>query len=62
MIYILLSHPVQDFDAWKSIFESDQERASAADIQLIKLLRSKENPNEVSIFCSAQARKPFMVL
>ena len=57
MIYVLLSHPVQDFDTWRPVFDSDQARAAAAGIRNVKLLRGLENPNEVSIFCSVPSKE-----
>ena len=59
MIYAFVSHPVQDYDTWKPVFDSDSARAQAAGIRFIKLLRGLENSNEVSIFCSAPSREEF---
>lgn len=59
MIYAFVSHPVQNFEVWKPVFDSDKARATASGIQFINLLRGKENPNEVSIFCSAPSQEAF---
>ncbi len=53
MIYAILSQTVEDFKTWKPVFESDQPRAAAAGIECVKLLRSLENPNEISVLFSA---------
>ena len=59
MIYALVSHPVQDFAAWKPFFYSDQARVNAAGMRLVKLFRSVDNPNNVSILFSAPSQEVF---
>ena len=59
MIYAFGSHPVQDFDAWKPVFDSDQPRAEAAGIHCVKLFRSLDNPNEVNMLFSATSMEAF---
>lgn len=59
MIYIFGNHPVRDFETWKPIFESDQPRAAAAGIHLVKLLRSVANPNTVHLFFTAPSVEAF---
>lgn len=59
MIYGIASHPVQDFETWKPIFDSDMDRAHANGITFIKLLRSVENPNDVNIFFSVPSKEAF---
>lgn len=63
MIYAFVTHPVQDFDTWKPVFDSDQPRANAAGIHLVHLFRSLDNPNNVSMLFtapSAEALDAFM--
>ncbi len=60
MIYVFGNHPVQDFDTWKPVFDSDQPRAKAADIHLVKLFRSLENPNHVSMLFTVPSKEAFV--
>ena len=53
MIYVLVSHPVQNFETWKPVFDSDQPRVKNAGLTLHNIFRSAENPNDVSILFSA---------
>ncbi len=59
MIHAIVSHPVQNYDVWKPVFDSDAARASAAGIRFVKLLRGLENPNLVTIICSAPSVEGF---
>lgn len=59
MTYVFGNHPVQDFDAWKPVFDSDQARANAAGIHLVKLFRSLENPNSVSMLFTIPSKEAF---
>lgn len=59
MIYALVSHPVQNFEVWKPVFDSDLARASAAGIGFVKLFRGLENSNLVSILCTAPSLEGF---
>ena len=60
MIYVFGNHPVQDFGTWKPFFDSDQPRAKAAGIHLVKLFRSLENPNDVSLLFTAPSKEVFL--
>lgn len=62
MIYVLVSHPIQDFDVWKPVFDSDQPRLNAAGARMVKLFRSLDNPNSVSILFSAPSKEVFDAL
>lgn len=59
MVYVFGTHPVQDFDAWKPVFDSDQARATAAGFQLVHLLRGVENPNLVRIVFAVPSKEAF---
>lgn len=59
MIYGTAFHPVQDFDAWKPVFDTDLNRATAAGVTFIKILRSVEKPNDVTIFFSVPSKEAF---
>lgn len=59
MIYAFGSHPVQNFDTWKPVFDSDQPRAEAAGIHCVKLFRSIDNPNEVNFLFTAASMEAF---
>ncbi|MFN0213233.1 MAG: hypothetical protein ACKVT2_03180 [Saprospiraceae bacterium] len=59
MIYAIVSHPVQDFEVWKPVFDGDSARATNAGIVIVKLLRGLENPNLVTIVCTAPSLEGF---
>lgn len=59
MIYIFGSHPVQDFNTWKPVFDSDQARATAAGVQLQQLFQDLDNPNNISMLFSAPSKEVF---
>ncbi len=49
MPFVLISHKVADFDNWKPVYDSDQERRESLNIQEVDLFRSAEDPNDVHI-------------
>lgn len=59
MIYAIVSHPVQDYSAWKPVFDSDAARCEAAGVKILNLLRGDENPNLVTIVASAPSKEAF---
>jgi hypothetical protein len=53
MIYIYVSHKVADFNKWKPFFDSDEGARKSFGIELKKLFRSAEDPNDVHILFEA---------
>ena len=47
MTYMLVRNRVADFDAWKSIFDAQDEAGQAAGLRLVNLWRGVEDPNNV---------------
>ncbi len=47
MPFVLIRHKVADFDNWKPIYDSDQERRESLNIKEVDLFRSDEDPNDV---------------
>lgn len=44
---MLARNRVSDFDRWKEVFDSQDERAQAAGLNLVHLWRSMDDPNNV---------------
>ncbi len=59
MIHVLVSHPVQDYAAWKPVFDSSLPMTKAAGINILNVFRGADNLNEVSVFCSAPSAEAF---
>ena len=49
MVYILVSHKIENWDKWKPVFDNDEEERKSYGVNLKKLFRSAQDPNE--IFC-----------
>ena len=52
MAYILVRNKVRDFDAWKTVFDSELHRARDAGLGVERMWRSMEDPNEVFFLLS----------
>ena len=52
MAYMLVRNKVRDFDAWKSVFDAEWDRAGDAGLEVVKLWRSMEDPGEVFFLLS----------
>ena len=47
--YVIVTHPVKDFDAWKKVFdEFEQARKEAGELSAI-VLRHADDPNVISV-------------
>ena len=49
MPHILVHHEVEDFSAWKAVFDEHKPARDAAGFTQLHLLRGAENPNDVVI-------------
>jgi hypothetical protein len=47
MPFAIGRHKVRDFESWKPVFDSDNERREAAGIRVVDLYRSMDDPNDV---------------
>ena len=61
--YVIVTHPVKDFDAWKNVFDQfEQLRKEAGELTAV-VLRHAEAPNVVSVlntWTSVEAAKTFV--
>ena len=61
--YVIVTHPVKDFDAWKNVFDQfEQLRKEAGELTAV-VLRHAEDPNVVSVlntWTSVEAAKTFV--
>ena len=61
--YVIVTHPVKDFDAWKKVFdEFEQARKEAGELSAI-VLRHADDPNVISVlntWTSVDAAKAFL--
>ena len=61
--YVIVTHPVKDFDAWKNVFDQfEQLRKEAGELTAVGL-RHAEDPNVVSVlntWTSVEAAKTFV--
>ena len=61
--YVIVTHPVKDFDAWKNVFDQfEQLRKEAGELTAV-VLRHQEDPNVVSVlntWTSVEAAKTFV--
>ena len=46
-------HEVQDYDAWRTKFDEDEEKRAGMGMRTIDVHRSAANPNEVCIIIEA---------
>ena len=53
-MHILVQHEVEDFDAWKKVYDDDTPARTEAGLEEIQLLRGYDNPNWVVILMSAK--------
>ena len=63
MVHVILTHEVQDFNNWKTLFDEGEAMRSAAGIKTGDVYRSIENSNLVVVmteFPSAEAVAGFM--
>ncbi len=63
MNYLFGHHTVEDFDAWKSYFDQDDDRRQESGIRLVQLFRSVDDPNDVHFLFEVddpQTMKEFM--
>lgn len=52
MPYMLVRNKVRDFDAWKAVFDSELGRAVEAGLEVARMWRSTEDPNDVFFLLS----------
>ena len=45
--YILVRHKIRDFTKWKSVYESNSHKRSAAGLIELNVLQNTNDPNEV---------------
>ncbi len=57
MIYIYVSHRVADFNNWKPYFDKDEEARKSFGVEVRKLFRSSEDPNDIHILFEAPDEK-----
>lgn len=61
MAYMMVKHSVKDYGAWKTVFDGDAKRRSAAGSRGSQLFRDAKDPNSISILMEfgteEQARK-----
>jgi hypothetical protein len=58
MSIVIINHKVNDFNKWKSIYEKDAPRRTAAGLKELHLARKDSDPNEVfMIFETKDAAK-----
>ena len=63
MVHVILTHEVQDFDNWKTLFDEGEAMRSGAGITTEGVYRSVENENQVVVmttFPSAEAVSGFL--
>ena len=53
MIYIMVSHKVADFNNWKPVFDRDEQARKSFGVEVKKLFRSAEDPNDLHILFEA---------
>lgn len=53
MIYIMVSHKIADWDKWKPVFDSDEAARRSFGVNVKKLFRSAEDPNDLHILFDA---------
>lgn len=53
MIYILVSHKIADFEKWKPVFDSDEKDRKAYGVNVKKLFRAVDDPNDIHILFEA---------
>ena len=49
MPYVLVRHTVEDYDKWKPLFDGHADARSAAGSLGGQLMRSAENPNDITV-------------
>ena len=47
MTYLLVRHKVEDFDAWKAVFDSHVQGQKDAGLGVERVLRNLDDPSEV---------------
>ena len=61
--YVIVTHPVKDFDAWKKVFdEFEQAQKEAGELSAI-VLRHADDPNVISVlntWTTVDAAKAFL--
>ncbi|MCH7878013.1 MAG: hypothetical protein IH914_01690 [candidate division Zixibacteria bacterium] len=50
MKYLLVTHRVENFDRWKTVFDSHNVAESDTGLRILKLLRDEADPNMVVLF------------
>ena len=61
----LVRHPVEDFDAWKKVYDTFASVQAEHGVHAHQVLRSIENPNDVIVthtFDSTEAAKAFFAM
>lgn len=53
MIYILVSHKIADFGKWKPVFDSDEKQRKSFGVNVKKLFRAVDDPNDIHILFEA---------
>lgn len=49
----MLQHKVQDFAAWKEVFDADESNRAKAGVKLSGLYTALDNPNDVTMIFEA---------
>ncbi len=53
MIYILVSHKITDFGKWKPVFDSDEKERKTYGVNVKKLFRALDDPNDIHVLFEA---------
>jgi hypothetical protein len=53
MVYILVSHKIADWDKWKPVFESDEAGRKSFGVNVKKLFRAADDPNDILVLFDA---------
>ena len=49
MIILQIEHPVQDFNAWKRVFDSDPANRKESGVRRYRIFKTIDNPNYIII-------------
>jgi hypothetical protein len=53
MSYLLVRHKVENFDTWKSAYDSHHTARAVAGLKEVHLLRNQSDPNDIVILFEA---------
>jgi hypothetical protein len=57
MIYIYVTHRVEDYNKWKPFFDDDEAARKSYGVELKKLFRSVEDTNDIHLLFEAPDEK-----